>query len=184
MAKAKSVAAPTPAAATAKRTAASEIDDIFSTTAKKPKLSADSTAANGAAGVTGEAAGTAKKSQKKGKGKADDKDGPAAAKDALQQEDQKGEAKPAPARRVPVEVVDTSKTIESYKPEAAPPVKVLGANATEAERKAAEEEERFMDSRGTRKKTEDGLPIYDEAELRIGLGGGTELCPFDCDCCF
>ena len=30
----------------------------------------------------------------------------------------------------------------------------------------------------------DGLPIYDWDELRIGQGGGTDLCPFDCNCCF
>ncbi|CAM9289778.1 unnamed protein product, partial [Discosporangium mesarthrocarpum] len=31
---------------------------------------------------------------------------------------------------------------------------------------------------------EDGLPIYTWESLRIGQGGGTDLCPFDCDCCF
>jgi len=34
------------------------------------------------------------------------------------------------------------------------------------------------------RKTDDGLPIYDIKELNIGLGGDTELCPFDCQCCF
>jgi hypothetical protein len=36
----------------------------------------------------------------------------------------------------------------------------------------------------TGRKTDDGLPIYDIKELNIGLGGDTELCPFDCECCF
>ncbi|CAM9576066.1 unnamed protein product [Chrysoparadoxa australica] len=31
---------------------------------------------------------------------------------------------------------------------------------------------------------EDGLPIYTYESLRIGKGGGTADCPFDCDCCF
>eukprot|EP00904_Undaria_pinnatifida_P003143 jgi/Undpi1/1282/HiC_scaffold_11.g04674.m1 len=31
---------------------------------------------------------------------------------------------------------------------------------------------------------DEGLPIYTWESLRIGQGGGTELCPFDCDCCF
>ncbi|CEM07797.1 unnamed protein product [Vitrella brassicaformis CCMP3155] len=35
-----------------------------------------------------------------------------------------------------------------------------------------------------RRYTEEGWPIYTEEELRIGQGGGTPLCPFDCDCCF
>ncbi|GAA5906146.1 hypothetical protein JCM6882_006058 [Rhodosporidiobolus microsporus] len=169
MAKAKPAAASAPAPPPAKRTAASEIDDIFSTAAKKPKLSAEGAAAGGAATGAGADAAGAKSKKKKGKGKAMGEDGGEAKAPLKDEQDQ---AKVVPPKRVPVEVVDTSKTIESYKPEAAPPVKALAPNATEAERKAAEEEERFMDSRGTRKKTEDGLPIYDEAELRIGLGGG------------
>ena len=29
-----------------------------------------------------------------------------------------------------------------------------------------------------------GLPVYKAAALLVGEGGGTSLCPFDCDCCF
>lgn len=32
--------------------------------------------------------------------------------------------------------------------------------------------------------TESGLPVYKAHLLRVGEGGGTSLCPFDCDCCF
>lgn len=46
----------------------------------------------------------------------------------------------------------------------------------------------FFDSRGLKRKTraltEDGYPIYTPVELKIGMGGGTDLCPFDCNCCF
>ncbi|BAM39123.1 uncharacterized protein TOT_010001188 [Theileria orientalis strain Shintoku] len=35
-----------------------------------------------------------------------------------------------------------------------------------------------------RRTTVDNLPIYTMEELNIGKGGGTELCPFDCNCCF
>ncbi|CAM9469361.1 unnamed protein product [Pylaiella littoralis] len=31
---------------------------------------------------------------------------------------------------------------------------------------------------------DEGLPIYTWDSLRIGQGGGTASCPFDCDCCF
>lgn len=31
---------------------------------------------------------------------------------------------------------------------------------------------------------ESGLPVYKYAALKVGDGGGTPLCPFDCDCCF
>lgn len=32
--------------------------------------------------------------------------------------------------------------------------------------------------------TEDGLRIYTAEELKIGQGGDTADCPFDCNCCF
>ena len=32
--------------------------------------------------------------------------------------------------------------------------------------------------------TESGLPVYKAHLLKVGEGGGTSLCPFDCDCCF
>lgn len=36
-----------------------------------------------------------------------------------------------------------------------------------------------------RKRTEEGYAIYTEEELGFGkTGGGTDLCPFDCRCCF
>lgn len=50
-----------------------------------------------------------------------------------------------------------------------------------------EDEMAFLDSRGTgpRKTTEEGHLIYKEDELGIkDSSGDTELCPFDCDCCF
>ncbi|KDE06218.1 hypothetical protein MVLG_03497 [Microbotryum lychnidis-dioicae p1A1 Lamole] len=77
--------------------------------------------------------------------------------------------------RVVETVVDPSSAIERYRP---PP---MGGVA----HKLDEEELKFRDSRGdTRKRTEEGYPIYDTKELKIGLGGGTPDCPFDCQCCF
>lgn len=49
------------------------------------------------------------------------------------------------------------------------------------------DDETFADSRGTKtkRKTIDGLKIYTEEELGLNIpGGDTELCPFDCNCCF
>ena len=38
---------------------------------------------------------------------------------------------------------------------------------------------------GARRKTEEGFAIYTEAELGLGgKGGDTDLCPFDCQCCY
>jgi len=31
---------------------------------------------------------------------------------------------------------------------------------------------------------ESGLPVYKAHLLKVGEGGGTPLCPFDCECCF
>lgn len=31
---------------------------------------------------------------------------------------------------------------------------------------------------------ESGLPVYKAHLLKVGQGGGTPLCPFDCNCCF
>jgi len=41
----------------------------------------------------------------------------------------------------------------------------------------------FVEFRNGRKHV-DGLPIYSLGELKVGQGGDTELCPFDCECCF
>lgn len=172
-----------------------EIDDIFAA-AKKPKLPATTAGAEtgGAASVKGAAIEErkGKKVKKAATGAAEGPSGkPLRTEEAL-------EADAAP-ERVPETVVDTSKMVETYKP---PPLarKQLGENATEEEKRALEEEERFMDSRGTRgwlppsvcevftnawtgsllmrpagKRTEDGLPIYSEAELKIGFGGGESV---------
>jgi hypothetical protein len=36
-----------------------------------------------------------------------------------------------------------------------------------------------------RNRTEEGYAIYTEDELKMGdKGGDTDLCPFDCDCCY
>ncbi|KAG0653468.1 hypothetical protein C6P46_002756 [Rhodotorula mucilaginosa] len=157
MAKAKSQSADASAASTTKKrpAAASEIDDIF---AKKPKATS-TTLASGAAtlGTTSTSKPPAKKVKKADKS-------PAASATAE-------EKAPAPSKRVPETVVDTSKAIEGYKP-APLEQKTLKEDATEEEKKAFEEEERFRDSRGLRQKTEDGLPIYSTSELKIGLGGG------------
>lgn len=153
MAKSKVKAAPTPAEPTAnvgKRSAAAEIDDIFS--AKKPKLALPPPAETGAV-VGGK--------KKKGKKSKAELDGAGEVEESGSKAVEAVKEQPAvPPKRVPVEVHDTSKAIESYKPEAAPmATKVLGPDATEAEKKAAEEEERFMDSRGSRTFTHSPSPL-------------------------
>ncbi|EGG04324.1 uncharacterized protein MELLADRAFT_64994 [Melampsora larici-populina 98AG31] len=78
--------------------------------------------------------------------------------------------------------------------------KISGSSSSSKKVLLDEEELAFRDSRGTRARTDDGLPIYSVEELNIGLGGAsltnlsisisimilldTEACPFDCECCF
>jgi len=45
-------------------------------------------------------------------------------------------------------------------------------------------EQKVQQKENGRRYTEDGLPIYTMEELKMGQGGNTEDCPFDCDCCF
>ncbi len=45
-------------------------------------------------------------------------------------------------------------------------------------------EERAQEQKGSRKITEDGYKVYSLEELGVGKGGDTDLCPFDCECCF
>jgi len=37
---------------------------------------------------------------------------------------------------------------------------------------------------GGRRQTEEGFNVYSPEELKLGGGGGTRLCPWDCNCCF
>ncbi|SAM08233.1 hypothetical protein [Absidia glauca] len=48
------------------------------------------------------------------------------------------------------------------------------------------DDDQFGDSRGKKAKrtTDDGYPLYDVKDLRIGEGQDTPECPFDCQCCF
>lgn len=74
----------------------------------------------------------------------------------------------------------------------------LSANAP---KRLCDEDDSMFDSRGTKKsstllfyshislmlierKMEDGTALYAAEDLKIGLGGGTADCPFDCQCCF
>ncbi|KAI8082747.1 uncharacterized protein BX664DRAFT_338974 [Halteromyces radiatus] len=48
------------------------------------------------------------------------------------------------------------------------------------------DDDAFGDSRGKKAKrmTDDGYPLFDVKDLRIGEGKDTPDCPFDCQCCF
>ena len=56
--------------------------------------------------------------------------------------------------------------------------------AEKALRRLQRKELRESEPKPVRFDSDSGLNIYREADLRIGLGGGTADCPFDCNCCF
>ncbi|KAK0548089.1 hypothetical protein OC846_004608 [Tilletia horrida] len=88
----------------------------------------------------------------------------------------------------PETILDPSAAIAHGKvpPPTAPTSKASSSHKSKGRLYQADDEDiAFADSRGsTRKRTEEGFPIYTEAELKLGQGGDTPLCPFDCDCCF
>ena len=62
-----------------------------------------------------------------------------------------------------------------------PKVEIVEFKKPELKREHLPEDELFKPKRRV---MDDGLPIYKEDELNIGLGKDTPECPFDCDCCF
>ncbi|KAJ1028952.1 hypothetical protein NDA18_002585 [Ustilago nuda] len=80
-------------------------------------------------------------------------------------------------------VTDTSHTIPTSTRASGAPAKSRPPNR----QTTADDLDRLTDWRATsaRKRTDDGLPIFTAAELRLGEGSGdTPDCPFDCQCCF
>ncbi|PIA13631.1 hypothetical protein COEREDRAFT_89385 [Coemansia reversa NRRL 1564] len=69
-------------------------------------------------------------------------------------------------------------------------IKVVNATTvgktTKSQKQPPPEDDSFADSRGKKSKyTEDGLRVFYMDDLRIGEGeGDSELCPFDCQCCY
>ncbi|KAI5480871.1 DUF1764 family protein [Pseudohyphozyma bogoriensis] len=167
----KTAAATTVPPPPSKKRVASEIDDIFAS--KKTKQDPASAAPTPSTSTLPDA-GEPKKKKKK-------KDGKGKEKELEVDEPVPSAASGASAKRVPETIVDSSAAIEGYKP---PPV-VAGKKRKAGDGEGFDIDADWADSRGAnRPRTEDGLPIFQISELRIGLGGDTELCPFDCQCCF
>ncbi|SBS83549.1 conserved protein, unknown function [Plasmodium ovale] len=55
---------------------------------------------------------------------------------------------------------------------------------TTAKMRRKEENVKMKKNGDERLRTPDGLPIYSVEELKMGKGGYTKECPFDCNCCF
>jgi len=60
-------------------------------------------------------------------------------------------------------------------------IKVIG---TETKKNQSDDWFASRSSKKTDRKQVDGVSVYTEEELNIGKGKDTDLCPFDCDCCF
>ena len=171
-----------PAADNKKRAAAFEIDDIFGAKKSKP-AKAVASAAQTVSSIQRDTFKTNGSAEKIGK---KSKKGKQSESEQLAQAQAMGDAK-LNKKRVPETVVDTSASITAYQP---PPPPTSKRNA-DGNDKSQQEEDRFMDSRGTRQstnisapilnltrflatgaRTDDGLAIYTVEELNIGRGGG------------
>jgi len=112
------------------------------------------------------------------------------ASSAAKKESDTGQEKPVRTLKKADEIDDIFSSKKRKKPEKAK----VGAGEEKNEKpkkmkkkksKAPRESEGAPDSK-PRRRTNDGLAIYSEAELGINNqnAGGTPLCPFDCSCCF
>ncbi|SPO25457.1 uncharacterized protein UTRI_03123_B [Ustilago trichophora] len=83
-------------------------------------------------------------------------------------------------------ITDTSNTIPIHTAPSTLPTSTKSSSSSRPSSAAvqADDLDEFTDSRGTtRKRTEDGLRIFTAEELKLGQGGDTPDCPFDCQCC-
>ncbi|KAK4046071.1 Uridine kinase [Microbotryomycetes sp. JL201] len=145
-----------------KRATASEIDDIFA--AKKPKVATSGASSSLSAGTDQKqssqatkdgsvALAASKKSRKKAK--------------TIPQSSAQITRDEQAVKWQPETVIDSSTTVVTFQDPLAQPQGDTGGPA-----QLDDEDLRFIDSRGnTRRKTEDGLPIYTVEELKIGQGG-------------
>ncbi|KAJ1910869.1 hypothetical protein GGI13_000273 [Coemansia sp. RSA 455] len=89
----------------------------------------------------------------------------------------------------PTTVAQKPETDDIFTAKATKSVTVVDATATTTttnQQKRPPKSDDFADSRGKGSKyTDDGLRVFYMEDLRIGEGEGeTELCPFDCTCCY
>ncbi|KAJ1938134.1 hypothetical protein EC988_007681 [Linderina pennispora] len=98
-------------------------------------------------------------------------------------------SKPAVAETAAVPAKPTEPTPAPVVKDKKKAVQVVDATATAKpivphQKKPADD--LFGDSRGANSKyTDDGMRVFYMDDLRIGEGeGDTDLCPFECDCCF
>lgn len=171
-------------------TQASEIDDIFSTggaggSTSKTSGKADKAKPGKDAKVKAKSSGDdeTKRSKDDKKRKRPQEPEPSPSTKATIAATTEAKAKKPKSRAVQV-VNDTSSSISSSHPPPPPPARRPASKST-AVSSFADDLDDFTDSRGTsaRKRTEDGLRIFTAEELKLGQGGDTPLCPFDCDCC-
>ena len=163
----------TPTTSTAAK-AVTEIDAIFSTTTSSSSQSKSAVPPS-----------TASKKSSSTKSTEPNAGVPSQADKKRKRDDPSSSAKPKQPKTRSVEIVNdtstptlTNATLTTAKPKSKgkPKERVSGGRDAELDE--------FTDSRGTaRRRTEDGLRIFTAEELKLGQGGDTEDCPFDCQCC-
>jgi hypothetical protein len=87
-------------------------------------------------------------------------------------------------KQVPKQIVEKKKKLKLQQKKPMDPVQIVDyTTKIEFKSDIVPVDDEFGNIR-KRKITEDGLPVYYDSELKIGLGKDTPDCPFDCDCCF
>ncbi|KNE64175.1 hypothetical protein AMAG_09216 [Allomyces macrogynus ATCC 38327] len=178
---AKAGANASPAPVKSKQKATSEMDDIFSgkSAASKPAAAEIDDIFGGKTVALASSNSSANPTDKKKKIKKK-----AAAK-ATEDPAAKADAEPAkPVTKLVskvVEVVDAS----TAKGEVAPANFAAAApSEAKSKKRMVESKDEFLGNSGKKRFTDDGHPIYYLEDLIAQEGGDTELCPFDCECCF
>eukprot|EP00729_Bicosta_minor_P013582 gene13582-30541_t len=100
---------------------------------------------------------------------------------------EKGTNKKQAAAAQSSEIDDIFGAPKSSKAKAKPAVEIKPKKGKRQQNMMDNDDDDFSDSRGLKRKARkivDGIKVYGEDELKLGTGGGTPLCPFDCACCF
>ncbi|ORZ34871.1 hypothetical protein BCR44DRAFT_1500064 [Catenaria anguillulae PL171] len=153
----------------------SEIDDIFSSK-PKPKA-ATPTATESSSASASEPLSISKKAAKK-KRKASEVDTEADASKGVPA----APTKPTAAASG-VKVVEFSE-FDTDKPAPSAPSSSAGSNAPQSKKRKVESMDEFLGNNGKKRFTDDGYPLYYIEDLLAQEGGDTDLCPFECECCF
>ncbi|ORZ26484.1 hypothetical protein BCR41DRAFT_419990 [Lobosporangium transversale] len=108
-------------------------------------------------------------------------------KKAQQNKDQNGNASTRTGMVVSTKPKSGAKVVEAVVFNERPAAAAAAAAAAKTQKMKRMRDEPDSDDeleKKAKRRTDDGLRLFDIHDLNIGKGGGTDKCPFDCECCF